>query len=68
MILFCQDELERLITALTICQRGFCSQCEYKDKCMDGLIDNSLAFLNKLNDTHIVIEWENENGITGKMS
>ena len=53
MILYSQEELEKLITALTICQRGFCSQCDYKEKCMDGLIDNSLDFLNRLNDMNL---------------
>lgn len=53
MILYSQEELEKLITALTICQRGFCSQCNYKEKCMDGLIDDSLDFLNRLNEEHL---------------
>lgn len=58
MILYSQEELEKLITALTICQRGFCSQCNYKEKCMDGLIDDSLDFLNRLNEErlHRVLE------------
>lgn len=53
MILYSQEELEKLITALTICQRGFCSQCGYKEKCMDGLIDDSLDFLNRLNEERL---------------
>ena len=53
MILYSQEELEKLIAALTICQRGFCSQCGYKEKCMDGLIDDSLDFLNRLNEEHL---------------
>ena len=53
MILYSQEELEKLITALTICQRGFCSQCNYKEKCMDGLIDDSLDFLNRLNEERL---------------
>ena len=53
MILYSQEELEKLITALTICQRGFCSQCDYKEKCMDGLIDDSLDFLNRLNEERL---------------
>ena len=58
MILYSQEELEKLITALTICQRGFCGQCDYKEKCMDGLIDDSLDFLNRLNEErlHRVLE------------
>jgi len=51
--LYNREELEKLITALTICQRGFCSQCSYKEKCMDGLIDDSLDFLNRLNEEHL---------------
>ena len=53
MILYSQDEIEKLIAALTICQRGFCSKCDYKEKCMDGLIDDSLDFLNRLNDMNL---------------
>lgn len=53
MILYSQEELEKLIIALTICQRGFCSQCDYKEKCMDGLIDDSLDFLNRLNEERL---------------
>lgn len=62
MILYSQEELEKLITALTICQRGFCSQCDYKEKCMDGLIDDSLDFLNRLNEErlHRILESRDE--------
>ena len=39
------NELERLLTALEICQQGRCSECEYTEKCMDGLIDDAYDYL-----------------------
>ena len=45
------DELERLIVAYKICQHGLCSQCTYKENCMDGLIDDGLEFFIKLHNS-----------------
>ena len=42
-------ELDRLLTATERCKKGLCSQCEYTENCMDGIIDDVYDFLENLN-------------------
>ena len=46
-------ELERLLAALERCQKGWCGNCEYTEKCMDGLIDDAYNFLKYLYDEYL---------------
>lgn len=42
-------EANRLLIAVERCKKGICSECEYVDNCMDGIIDDIYDFLEDLN-------------------
>jgi len=48
-----KEKIESVLNNLEICIKGMCSLCEYKQSCMDGLIDDCYDILKE------VYEYEN---------
>lgn len=43
-----KEKIKDILDKLQICIKGMCSLCEYKQSCMDGLIDDCYDILGEV--------------------